>query len=402
MVLVSYTCYLIYNISDYFTGNGIDESIIFHLKYGLHGAGFSEYSQFIFKSAVVIILTSLLIILLLVRKRKNRSHWIFNKSLSYLLILLSLVLNPAISDVYSLLWNKSGTVYAKNIHKETHETKPSTMEFAKFYLEPSITKLTSETKNLVVIYAEGLERTFFDETLFPGLITGLRELESKSTYFTNINQVAATGWTIGGMVASQCGIPLFTPSHGNSMSGMDVFLPSAICLGDLLHDEGYELTYYGGADLAFAGKGKFYATHKFDRIAGKDELFPLLEDNSYVSGWGLFDDSLFDLAYERFVELSASGKKFGLFLLTLDTHHPNGNPSKSCKDKIYKDGSNPILNAVACSDYLITEFVERIMESPYGERTIVVVLSDHLAIRNTAFNDLMKRERMVRCRRATF
>jgi phosphoglycerol transferase len=393
MVFVSYTCYLIYDISDYFTGNGIDESIIFHLKYGLHGAGFSEYSHFIFKSAVVIILTSLLIVLLLVRRGKSRSHWIFNKNVSYLLILLSLVLNPAISDVYSLLWNKSGTVYAKKIHKETYETKPSTIEVAKFYLKPSITKLTSETKNLVVIYAEGLERTFFDETLFPGLITGLRELESKSTYFTNINQVAATGWTVGGMVASQCGVPLFTPSHGNSMSGMDVFLPSATCLGDLLHDEGYELTYYGGADLAFAGKGKFYATHKFDRIAGRDELFPLLKDNSYVSGWGLFDDSLFDLAYERFVELSTSGKKFGLFLLTLDTHHPNGHPSKSCKDKIYKDGSNPILNAVACSDYLITEFVKKIMESPYGERTIVVVLSDHLAMRNTAFNDLIKRER---------
>ena len=393
MVLVSVACYLIYGISEYFTGNGIDESIIFHLKYGLHGAGVSEYSQLIIKSTVVIILSSILLVWLLLRRGKSDIHWIFNKNISYLLVLLSLLSNPATSDVYTLLSDRSGTVHAKKIHKEPYATKPSTVEFAKFYLEPSITKLTNETKNLVVIYAEGLERTFFDETIFPGLITGLRELESKSTYFTNIKQVSGTGWTIGGMVASQCGIPLFTPSHGNSMAGMDVFLPSAICLGDLLHNEGYNLAYYGGADLAFAGKGKFYATHKFDHIAGRDELLPTLADKSYISGWGLYDDSLFDLAYERFVELSGLGKKFGLFLLTLDTHHPDGHPSQSCQDTVYKDGSNPILNAVVCSDYLITQFVNRIMQSPYAEKTVVVVLSDHLALNNTAYDLLRKADR---------
>ena len=39
-------------------------------------------------------------------------------------------------------------------------------------------------RNVVFIYAEGLERTYFDETLFPGLINKLRVLESKGTYFT--------------------------------------------------------------------------------------------------------------------------------------------------------------------------------------------------------------------------
>jgi hypothetical protein len=32
--------------------------------------------------------------------------------------------------------------------------------------------------------------------------------------------------------------------------------------------------------------------------------------------------------------------------LTLDTHHPDGHPSRSCDGSIYRDGSNPILNAV--------------------------------------------------------
>jgi phosphoglycerol transferase len=393
MVIVSVTCYLMYAISDYFTGNGIDESVLFYLKYGLTGAGFLEYIDIIAQTAAAIILVSILLVWLLLRRVKSHSHWIFKKNIPFLLLLLSLTANPAIADVYSIVSYSYGTTITKKYYRKQHITKLDELSFQKYYLEPSINKITNETKNLVFIYAESLERTYFDETIFPGLITGLRELESKSTYFTNIREASGTGWTIGGMVASQCGIPLFAPAGGNSMAGMDVFLPSAVCLGDLLHDQGYNLTYYGGAELVFGGKGKFYSTHKFDLIAGRDELLPFLADKSYISGWGLYDDSLIDLAYKRFVELSELDENFVLFLLTLDTHHPNGHPSKSCQGIIYQDGSNPMLNAVACSDYLITEFVEKIMESPYGERTIVVVLSDHLALRNTAYNDLTKRER---------
>ena len=174
---------------------------------------------------------------------------------------------------------------------------------------------------------------------------------------------------------------------------MDTFLPLVTGLGDLLHDKGYYLTYYGGASLRFAGKGKFFSTHKFDDIRGRRELLPELKDRSYRTGWGLYDDSLFDLAYQRFLELSENHDKFGLFLLTLDAHNPNGYPSKSCQAIIYKDGSNPMLNAVAGSDYLITKFVNKIAQSPYGAMTVVVVASDHLALRGTATKLLNKAER---------
>ena len=220
MVFTSVVFYLIYGIADYFTGNGIDESVIFHFKYGLGGAGFSEYSELIVTSIVLIIFGLFFLVWILSKRVKHNSRWIANNYISYLLVLIAFVLNPAASDVYSLLSSESGTVNSKKLFREPYITKSSTVDFHKFYREPYITKVEDETKNLIVIYTEGLERTYFDETLFPGLIKGLRELESKSTYFTNIKQVPGTGWTIGGMVASQCGIPLFTPSHGNSMSGI--------------------------------------------------------------------------------------------------------------------------------------------------------------------------------------
>jgi len=313
------------------------------------------------------------------KRDKNRAYKKVYCYAAYVAILASLLSSPAVSDVYSLLFSRPDKTIPNS----------SGCDFNEFYKQPYI-KQVGDTKNLVLIYAEGLERTYFDRTIFPGLIKGLRELEARSTYFTNVKQVPCTEWTIAGMVASQCGIPLFTPSHGNSMSGMDQFLPSAFGLGDLLHKQGYHLTYYGGADLRFAGKGKFYSTHNFDEIYGKDELLSRLEDESYKTSWGLYDDSLFDLAYDHFLQLSEAHEKFALVLLTLDTHHPRGHPSKRCQSIAYQDVSNPMLNAVACSDYLITEFIGRIMRSEYGHKTVIVVVSDHLAMTNTA-SDLLNR-----------
>ena len=266
------------------------------------------------------------------------------------------------------------------------ETSP--VEFNEHYLMPELSSKNEDTPNLVYIYLEGLEHTYFDEARFPGLIKGLRTLEDESVTFTDIRQFYGTRTTMGGMVASQCGIPLVTPSLPNSMSGMDLFLSGATCIGDVLNAKGYHLAYMGGASLDFAGKGKFYKSHGFKEVRGRKALLSLLDDPYYRTWWGLFDDSLFELAYQRFESLAESEHPFGLFLLTLDTHHPVGHPSRSCEGREYRNGDNPILNAVACSDYLVSRFVERIRRSEHARNTVIVIASDHLAMRNTAWNVL--------------
>jgi phosphoglycerol transferase len=362
-------------VSDYFTAEGINEAAIYHLRYGMEGAGFAEYRGLIIAAVLSVAVFLFAIFWWVLRQSdslsaESRLHQPWARSMPLILVSSALLINPATTDLYHLL-----------------EKKPAqSSEFDLYYTKPYLLTQTGDGKNLVFIYAESLERTYFDESRFPGLITGLRELESHSIHFTNIGQVNGSGWTIAGMVSSQCGIPLFSPSDGNSMSGMDKFLPSATCLGDLLHKRGYHLTYYGGANIEFAGKQNFYLTHLFDEIRGRRELLPGIPDKSYQSGWGLFDDDLFNLAYHRFEELSETGKKFGLFMLTLDTHHPDGHPSKSCEAIRYHDGTNPILNAVACSDYLISAFVDRIQHSRFRDNTIIVIASDHLAMRNTAYH----------------
>ncbi|MDB4285554.1 sulfatase-like hydrolase/transferase [bacterium] len=368
---------LVYIVSDSFTADGINDAVLYHVQYGLAGAGFSEYSGLILSSILFGTLGVLFVTWTWRRMMstggKTRTGYLW---ISLLFLLLAFHAHPATGDILHLI-----------------SRSPESHDFQRYYRTPYAIEKEKKRPNLVFIYAESLERTYFNEDIFPGLIKDLRDLEDRSTYFTQIEEVYGAGWTIAGMVASQCGIPLVTPSHGNSMSGMDAFLPNAVCMSDLLGRKGYRLAYYGGADLGFAGKGKFYSTHQFGEIMGRHELRPTLPETYSESSWGLYDDTLMDIAFERFTELSEAGTPFGLFLLTLDTHHSHGDPSGSCDGTEYQDGSNAILNAVACSDYLISEFATRINRSQYGGNTVIVIASDHLSMRNTAYDVLAKARR---------
>ncbi len=380
-----------YEIANHFTANGINESVIYHLRYGLKGAGFSEYKDLIL-TAFIVLLTGLagLLLFILKFKQPGKSSLFINLSVISLGI-LSIVTHPFPKDIYYINKPSYGITTAQP--DKLANTNNNFNDFYDYY-RTHARKVGNKNLNFVIIYAEGLERTYFDQSLFPGLLNKLQKIEKKSAYyFDNIQHVRGTGWTIAGMVASQCGIPLVTPSHGNSMSGMDEFLPSAICLGDILKQDGYHLVYMGGASSEFAGKGKFYKTHGFDEVLGYEELNSKLNNKAYRTSWGLYDDTLFDLAYKKFITLSQKNEKFGLVLLTLDTHPPKGHPSKSCKGVRYRDGKNPMLNAVACSDRLITSFIDILRHSPYTDRTIIMLVSDHIALWNTAYNLLSTRER---------
>lgn len=365
-------------VSNAFTGKGIDESVIFHLRYGFEGAGFMEYKgMFVLSISFILLSISAFFIAFRVTAPDKGRPWVKKPVWLYLVLILAFSFHPAAHNLSQLVVSQ---VRAEN---------PS-LSFSSYYKKPDYVNRVKANKNLVYIYAESLERAYFNEDIFPGLITRLKTLEKKGASFTQIHQVNHGAWTVAGMVCSQCGIPLFTPSDGNSMSGMDKFLNGAVCIGDVLSAEGYQLIYMGGASLEFAGKGKLFETHGFKEVLGKEQLLSTLTDKTYQNGWGLYDDTLFDAVYERFAALSERGEKFGLFTLTLDTHHPEGHTSARCADIPYEDGGNSILNAVRCSDRLIGEFVEKIMASPYFKNTLIVVASDHLAMNNTAIGRIMK------------
>jgi len=380
-----------YIVSNYFTGEGINDAVIFHLRYGLDGSGFGDY-YLIIAIGVGLFIASLALSIFYYRLVKNdvfEHHHKLKYTLSISALILSLLIHPTVRFL--------GESALKAIGIEN----PLSLQysFSDYYQEPSLTPISDEHPNLVYIFAESFEDTYFDEKIFPSLVTALRPIREQSISFTQIKQALGTSWTIAGMTSVQCGIPLVTPStnayspQGNSMSKMSTFYSGAVCMSDMLHKEGYKLIYRSGSPLEFAGVDKLYKTHQFDDVKGIKELKPLLQNPGYQTPWGLYDDTLLDISMNDFKKFSKSKQKFAMFISTMDTHHPYGHVSKSCKTQQYKDGSNSMLNAVACSDELIAKFIKQIGESPYGKNTIIVVGSDHLAMHNMAIDDLMKGER---------
>jgi phosphoglycerol transferase len=372
-----------------FTGHGIDQAVLFHVRYGLEGAGFSEYSLLIAGTLLLLLLggsTAVFSSLFLTRSRP-RARPLPTGRASLALALLACTVNPASRDLAQLF----GSTRLMAILGGSSSPPPS--DFYQHYRRPTLGADPASRRNLVFIYAEGFERTYLDPALFPGLAVGLTRLEQAATSYTNIGQTPGTSFTIGGMVGSQCGIPLVTSSDGNSMSGMSRFLPNAVCIGDLLQSRGYHLAYLGGASLRFAGKGKFLSAHGFSDLQGKEELLARQADPSYRSTWGVYDDVMLDAAYDKFVELSSGPKNFALFLLTLDTHGPDGYLSKPVQNVRYENGDTAMLNAVAGSDRLISAFIERLRASPHADDTVIVLSSDHLAMANGASDRLSAGER---------
>ena len=247
------------------------------------------------------------------------------------------------------------------------------------------TQFTSTAgKNLLFVFLEGFEAIYTDENLFPGLTPNLKALNEEGWQLDNMQQVEGSGWTMAGIVSSLCGTPLlYESSFGGNEVLFSRMLDKATCLPDVLNDAGYQQIFMGGAALGFANKGSFLREHGFDTTLGRHELVNELADPNYVTGWGLYDDSLFSQALEQFNSLAASEQPFNLTLLTVDTHHPIGEPSASCSE--YDQIDNSILHAVHCTDYLLGKFLDQVKAHPAYEDTVVVLVSDHLAMRNNAF-----------------
>ena len=239
-------------------------------------------------------------------------------------------------------------------------------------------------KNLVMVFLEGLETLYTDQAVFPNLTPNILALNSQGWQLENLNQLNGTGWTMAGLVSSLCGTPLLYESGiGRNNIMFTEFLDRAVCLPDILRSAGYNQAFMGGASLEFGGKGNFFEQHSFDQVYGRSDLSERLPDPAHLGGWGLYDDSLFDLAVEEFERLSDQDEPFNLTLLTVDTHHPTGEPSLSCPK--YEEIDNSILHAVHCTDFLVGRFVERLQSSPAYSDTLIVLVSDHLAMRNNSF-----------------
>lgn len=229
-----------------------------------------------------------------------------------------------------------------------------------------------DAPDLVVVVAESLEATYGRADIFGRDLTPrLTALAGDGIRFSEVRQVSDTGWTTAGLVAAFCAEPV---APGTYFTHANTQMLGATCIGDVLSGHGYRTVYMGGAPLSFAGKGRFLAAHGFQERHGFGSFRDTL-DPSYLSGWGLYDDTLLTFVRSRLHELAASATPFALVVLTADTHYPPSHPSASCGPR-----TDPRDEAftIGCADKLLAEFIAEVrMIVP---EAVVVLFSDHLAM----------------------
>lgn len=262
--------------------------------------------------------------------------------------------------------------------------------FAANYVLPAQVTLTpvGKPKSLVIIYVESLESSYQDSAHFGrDLIAPLTRLQRRYTAFDNYPQMDGAHWTIAGIVATQCGVPLkvsLLPSPEDARLHLRSYLPRATCLGDLLRARGYENVFMNGPDLDFADVGTFLKDHGYTRRYGAREWVQAGENPAKMKEWGLRDDRLLERARGELTQLVAAGRPFNLTILTVDTHGPDGLMSDECRRR----GAHDFPGIVTCTAQQVAEFVDFIADKGWLDRVSVLVQGDHIAMENPIHDTL--------------
>ena len=256
------------------------------------------------------------------------------------------------------------------------------------YVDPNDVSLTfpEKKRNLIVLYLESMEMTYADKENGGGFdenyIPQLTKLSEENENFSGSNAVLngarstnATTWTMAGIFASTCGLPLLTSIDANSMDTQTTYFKNATVLGDILEDEGYQQVFACGSDATFAGRKLYFTEHgnyAIHDLNYRKEMGELPED--YYVWWGFEDEKLIEYAKEDLTELASSDQPFNYTMLTVDTHFEDGYVCDLCQD--LHDG-NQYGNVISCSDKQVSEFVSWIQQQDWYDNTTIVITGDH-------------------------
>ncbi|HML50850.1 MAG TPA: sulfatase-like hydrolase/transferase [Propionicimonas sp.] len=252
---------------------------------------------------------------------------------------------------------------------------------APYYVIPQVTAAPKKPLNLITIYLESTENTLGDASIMgQNLLANLDQ--ATATGWRNDRGVSVYeggGWTMAGIVGTQCGIPLKNKLLNGSYSlndfgeTVDHYLPGTTCLGDVLTEQGYTSVFLGGAENNFAGKDTYFRDHGYGTFYGLDEWLAAGENPSDVSEWGLSDDRMIDHAITTVDRLHRASKPFNLTMLTLDTHEPAAiYPSCHTDDTVH------MATAFKCSTKAVARFLNHLTRAGYLDDTVVMVMGDHL------------------------
>lgn len=242
--------------------------------------------------------------------------------------------------------------------------------------------------DLLMIYIEGTDRQFADAANWPGAYDPLHAIASNGVAFTNVQQITGTGWSLAGVVATQCGVPILPRGllYGTNFERLHQFMPGLTCLGDMLAEHGYDSRYIVGGPLEFGGLDILFRGHGYTEAIGRQELearLPASEINAALIGWILDDQLLFDESTRLHKAMVSGEKPYALVIETIGPHGNKGLLSRHCAPDGRAGFSADFDRVLRCTIDDTAAFVAAARERHAQQRPdrplLVVLLSDHLS-----------------------
>ncbi len=248
----------------------------------------------------------------------------------------------------------------------------------------AITAKPQTKKNLIVIYAEGLENTFLrlpETRKYMGPIANLIDTGEE---FTNVGMVHGAHYSTAGVLATQCGTPLLPfgifNTHNAKATVQIPIYQQVKCLPDILKQDGYDVSFFVGTVLADFSLKNFLDTHSYNETFGKGDETEQERKDHPTTAWVLPDSLVFSRARAKLKTLAKSDDPFMLVVETIATHGPDGYPDKGCEVKSEFNSGMPA--SIKCTADHIQNFMTLVSDLNLDDNTVIAVMSDHLVWEN--------------------
>ncbi|GAA0486762.1 LTA synthase family protein [Salinibacillus aidingensis] len=377
-----------------FPEQGIDE-MLFYLTSGLEGTSNDVFITGIQQGIIpfLIILLFLILPLIKFKKRENRIEISIRKKklnihifplrrlrLIYALFTLAI----ALFACYKML----------GVDEYLDQLNAESTFIEDHYVSGTDVSITfpEEKRSLIILYLESMENSFIDRESGGGwpytVIPELEQIARENINFSNTGKIGGplptqgTDWTVASLFSTTSGLPLKIPVGQNRYRYSDDFMPGAYALGDILKQEGYQLSAMFGSNAKFGGRKNYYKSHGDYKVFDVNTAIHEGKMTASEKVWWGFDDSdLFKWAKEEISTLAQGEQPFNFTFLTANTHFTDGYLEEGAGNKY----DTQYENVYAYSSKQVQEFVTWLKGQDFYENTTLVILGDHLSMQGGGF-----------------
>lgn len=265
-------------------------------------------------------------------------------------------------------------------------------------VEPSSITAPDKKRNLIFIFVESFETSAFsknaggagDVNYFPRLTELTRRYGanfSTTDHIGGLYQVGGVSYTAAGLIAITSGLPYMLSSERREAwltyeQPGDIVpqIPKDATIGDILRGYNYNQVFLTGSDAIYGGRAQYFQNYGgyqiHDLVWAKDQ--GLIPEDYDISWWGYEDRKLYEFAKDELRALSEQSQPFNLTMLTVDMHFNDGYLDESCATSYNAQYSN----VLACTDNMLSDFIEWLQRQSFYDDTTVVITGDHLYMGN--------------------